>query len=197
MSYLPAVSNNRSLSRTFSRSLPKYFTSDEVKLILSENLRDENYKAFFLCLFLWNTGTRISEALSIRVGDIDLMGKALRVSTLKREGHERVIPLQNGFVGELALWINHNELKRGGKLFSYTRRTGFNYVHSACSQAGITDERCHPHTFRHSFAINCLLQGVPITVLQEWLGHRDIMKTLIYTKILAQDSRKFIDNIKM
>lgn len=197
MNYLPAIRNERSLSKTFSRSLPKYFTSEEVKMILSDSLREENYKAYFLCLFLWNTGTRISEALSVKIEDINLMGRALRISTLKREAHERIIPLQSGFVGEVALWINQNKLKRGDLMFPFTRRTGLNYVNSACSHAGIGDKRAHPHTFRHSFAVNCILQGTPITVLQEWLGHRDITKTLIYTKILALDSRNFIDNIKM
>lgn len=193
---LPAIRNERSLSRTFSKALPKYFTSSEVKLILSNSLREKNYKAFFLCLFLWNTGTRISEALSVKVSDIDLMGRALRVSTLKRDGHERIIPLQNGFVGEVALWINQNELKRGDLMFSFTRRTGLNLIHLSCAHAGINDKRSHPHTFRHSFAVNCILQGTPITVLQEWLGHRDITKTLIYTKILALDSRVFMEGIR-
>lgn len=196
MAYLPAINNNKNLSRTFSKALPKYFTAEEARLILSNSLREKNYKAFFLCLFLWNTGTRISEALSVKVSDIDLMGRALRVSTLKRESHERIIPLQNGFVGEVALWINQNELKRGDLMFSFTRRTGLNYVNSACSDAGINDKRTHPHTFRHSFAVNCILQGTPITVLQEWLGHRDISKTLIYTKILALDSRVFMEGIR-
>lgn len=196
MPYLPAINNQRSLSRTFSRTLPKYFTAEEVNLILTDSLKEKKYKAYFLCLFLWNTGVRVSEALSVRVKDINLMGRTMRVDTLKRNNHERVIPLQTGFVGEIALWINQNGLKRDDRLFDFSRRTAFNLVRSACSQAGISDDRCHPHTFRHSFAVNCLLQGVPITVLQEWLGHRDISKTLIYTKILAHDSRQFIEGVK-
>ena len=53
----------------------------------------------------------------------------------------------------------------------------------------------HPHTFRHSFAVNCISHQVPITVLREWLGHRDITQTLIYTQILAQDSRAFMETV--
>ncbi|MHA2203816.1 MAG: tyrosine-type recombinase/integrase, partial [Candidatus Hodarchaeales archaeon] len=59
----------------------------------------------------------------------------------------------------------------------------------------LDDERGHPHTLRHSFAVNCILHGVPITVLKEWLGHRDITKTLIYTQILAHDSRAFMEQV--
>jgi integrase/recombinase XerD len=69
-------------------------------------------------------------------------------------------------------------------------------VRKACKLAGLNDGRDHPHTFRHSFAINCIIQSVPVTVLREWLGHRDITKTLIYTQILAQDSRVFMENVR-
>jgi len=86
-------------------------------------------------------------------------------------------------------------LKREDKLFQYNRKTAYNYVLEACTVAGIKDERSHPHTFRHSFAVNCILHGVPITVLRDWLGHRDITKTLIYTQILAHDSRVFMDQV--
>jgi integrase/recombinase XerD len=124
------------------------------------------------------------------------MGKALRVSTLKRKGHVRVIPLQNGFVGEIALWINLKGIKRGDYLFSISRKTAYNHVKKACNYAGINDKRCHPHSWRHAFGINCIIQGTPITVLREWLGHRDITKTLIYTQILAQDTKVFMDNVQ-
>ena len=148
------IIENKSISITFSKKLPKYFTLEEVKKVINENLRIKNYKAFFLCLFLWNTGARISEALSVRVSDIDLLGKAIQISTLKRKGCLRIIPLQNSFVGEIALWINQKELKRNNYLFAFTRQTGRNLVRSACSLAGINDKRAHPHTFRHSFAIS-------------------------------------------
>jgi len=193
---LPAIIKGRQLSQAFSKDLPKYFSQDEVKQILSDELRREDYKAWFLCLFLWQTGMRVSEALSVKVEDIDLMGKALKVRTLKRQNHTRVIPLQNGFVGEISLWINQQELRRKDPLFSFNRITAFNKVRKACGLARLNDERGHPHTFRHSFAINCIIQTVPVTVLREWLGHRDITKTLIYTQILAQDSRVFMDSVK-
>lgn len=193
---LPAVIGSKAVSRVFSTKLPKYFNSDEVRMILSDKLKQEDYDAYFLCLFLWNTGVRISEALSVKPDDIDLMAKALRVRTLKRTGHVRVLPIQNSFIGEIALWINLKGIKRGDYLFQISRKTAYNYVRNACCFAGITDDRGHPHTLRHSFAVNCIVQQVPVTVLKEWLGHRDIMKTLIYTQILAHDTKVFMDNVR-
>jgi site-specific recombinase XerD len=192
---LPAT-NNRAVSHAFGKPLPKYFSQDEVQQLLCEELRRADYTAWFMCLFLWNTGMRVSEALSVRVADIDLRARALKVKTLKRRDHTRVIPLQNSFVGEVSIWINEKALKRKGKLFSFNRVTAFNKTKKACEFARLNDERGHPHTFRHSFAVNCIMHGVPITVLREWLGHRDITKTLIYTQILAQDSREFMENVR-
>jgi integrase len=191
----PALMSNRSVSQVFNKSLPKYFNQDEVNQILSEELREQDYKAWFLVLFLWNTGMRVSEALSVKVEDIDLMNKALRVKTLKRNGHTRIIPVQNAFIGEVSIWINQMGLKRNENLFKFNRVTAFNKVRKACKMAELNDERGHPHTLRHSFAVNCIMHQVPITVLREWLGHRDITKTLIYTQILAHDSRTFMENV--
>jgi len=194
--YLPAIMGKRDLSRVFSRELPKYFTADEVRLILSEELRQKNYKAYFLCEFLWNTGLRVSEALSVRVRDIDIRARAMRVKTLKRKNHVRVLPLRPEFIGEVAVWINQFGLKRDDRLFRMNRQTAHYHVKLACEKAGIKDDRTHPHTLRHAFSINCILQGVPVTVLKEWLGHRDITKTLIYTNILAHDTRAFMENVR-
>ena len=73
---LPALMRNRSISQVFNQSLPKYYNQDEVNQILYEELRNDDYKAWFLVLFLWNTGMRVSEALSVKVEDIDLMNRA-------------------------------------------------------------------------------------------------------------------------
>ena len=195
MSLIPV--SGKGLARLFDKAVPKYFTAQEMAMILSEDLRQKEYDSYFLCLFLWNTGTRVSEALATKVEDVDMMARAMRIRTLKRkDGHVRILPLQPSFIGELAIWINQKQLKRADRLFDITRRTAHTWVKNACHLAGITDERAHPHTMRHAFAINCLLQEVPITVLKEWLGHRDITKTLIYTRILAQDTRAFMDKVR-
>ena len=188
--------SQKAIAYTLNKPLPKYFSSDEIKKILSDELKEKDYTLYFFCLFLWNTGARVSEAISVVVEDIDLKGKVIRVKTLKRPDHFRAIPLQNQFIGEVAIWINQEGLKRGDRLFQFNRKTAYNYVREACILSDIKDERCHPHTFRHSFAVNCILHGVPVTVLREWLGHRDITKTLIYTQILASDSRMFLDQVK-
>jgi len=185
----------RSLSIALCSDLPKYFTFEEMKRVLTPELKEKDYKTYFLILFLWNTGTRISEALSIKIKDVDFASAVLPVRTLKRRDHYRSIPLQTSFLGELVCYINSHGLRRDDPLFPVTRRTAHNWIQSACLRAGLNDERAHAHTFRHSFAVNCISQGVPVVVLKEILGHRDINKTLTYTKILATDYRRFLDAV--
>ena len=54
MSLIPV--SGKGLARLFDKAVPKYFTAQEMAMILSEDLRQKEYDLYFLCLFLWNTG---------------------------------------------------------------------------------------------------------------------------------------------
>ena len=40
-----------------------------------------------------------------------------------------------------------------------------------------------PHAFRHTYGRNCVLRGVPIPVLQKWLGHASMVDTQRYVEL--------------
>jgi site-specific recombinase XerD len=198
---LPVPVGQRALAKRFSQ-LPKYFSFDEVDRILSDSLKREHYDDWFLCNFMWQTGTRVSEALSVLHQDIDYTARTARVVTLKRTAHERIIPLKPEFLLEIQLYRQHQEQRQTTKrrdlrkIFNYNRATAYNYVVEACALAGIRDDRAHPHTFRHSFAVNCLIHGVPITKLQQWLGHANILNTLIYTVLAGREDHVILDSVE-
>jgi len=59
------------------------------------------------------------------------------------------------------------------KIFTITVRTAQNWIKESCELAGfINDDRSHPHSFRHSFAIATLLNknDIKLRVLQKWLA---------------------------
>ena len=192
----PIPLSTRSLSQTFRHGLPKYFSQAELREILSEELRQKDYSSWFLIYFLSRSGCRISEALRLTVANVDFANRVLHCPTLKRRSHqERSIPITGETAGVVAEFISRTNLQRQDNFFKYTRKTAFLRVQKACRMAGLVDERCHPHTFRHTFAVNSVLSGIPLPVLQAWLGHRDISNTLIYTQVLAVDSHHFIEKI--
>ena len=50
-------------------------------------------------------------------------------------------------------------------------------------QVGIDPARSHPDAFRHTYGRNCVLRGVPIPVLQKWLGHALMVDTQRYVEL--------------
>lgn len=194
---LPTIRSSKELDVALAQDLPKYFVRAEIDRILatvSDRPRD-----LLLMTMLWQTGARLSEMLDVKVRDVDLNICSISIRTLKRKRKpRRVLPIKPEMTGPIAEHIVKNRLEREDILFDIKQRRAQQIIEKAVLKAGFERERAHPHTFRHSFAVNCLLQTqpVPLTVLKEWLGHSNISSTLIYTKILARDSRQYFDNIE-
>jgi integrase len=182
----------RSLSRLARAELPKYLTRDEVQTLLGacERPRDG-----LLLRVLWETGLRVSELGSLTPESIDFTSEALRVVTLKRRGHMRAVPLRPALMGELARHIAAVGIRSECRLFPMTRQRVHQIVRGAGRKANLPEDRAHPHTLRHSFAIACVLARVPVLVLAEWLGHRSLESTLLYTKVLCADSRRYLGDV--
>ena len=174
------------------REIPKYLTFEEVEKVLSQV---SNHRDKLIISLLWQTGLRVSELLSLKREDVDFYNQTIKTITEKRKGHIRIIPISSSLAGEIAKWIADKQISAGQPLFELTRFRIHQIVRDSCLRARIDRKRSHPHTFRHSFAINCVKQGTPVLVLNEWLGHSNVDNTLIYTKILAQDSREFYNKI--
>jgi integrase/recombinase XerD len=160
--------------------------------------------------FLYSTGCRISEALSIKIGNIvDFSGGILSESVIEGKGSiERLIFindsariaiyefLQTKFANQFKDFAN---LRSGAKseefLFSLpgkkdplSRQRVFQILKQIGLEIGINPDKLSPHIIRHSIAIH-LLNGVDenheeivadIRLIQEFLGHKSINTTQIY-----------------
>lgn len=182
----------RALSRLVDAKLPKYLTRDEVGRVLAAcgSARDR-----LILRVMWETGARVSELLALSPASIDFAAEALQVATLKRRAHVRAVPLRGALLGDLARHIAGGGLGDDERLFPITRQRVFQIVRAAAREAGLPLDRAHPHTLRHSFAIACVLARVPVLVLAEWLGHASLEATLVYTKILCADSRRYLGDV--
>ena len=182
----------RSVGALARRELPKYLTRDEVVGLIEAADRPRDR---LLLRVLGETGVRVSELVSLTPDSIDFTGEALRVVTLKRRGHVRAIPVRPAILGELARHIAGVGIRPGERLFPVTRQRIHQIVRRAARGAGTPPDRAHAHVLSHAFAIACVLARVPVLVLAEWLGHRSLESTLVYTKVLCADSRRYLGDV--
>mgnify|MGYP001571620776 CR=1 FL=1 len=176
-----------------NRPLPKYFSFEEVRRVIAQakNPRD---KLLMECL--WQLGPRISELLQLRPADVDFTTSTVRLITLKRRARvERAIPAKAPLLGELARHIASQRIPDSQRIFPITRFRADQIIRRACRDAGITDGRAHAHTFRHSLAVHLIVR-LPVTAVKEILGHASLENTLIYTRLVAQDVRRYFNDIE-
>lgn len=131
--------------------------------------------------FLLYTGCRRSEALMIKKSDINYDKKQLHIPGTKTEGSDRVIPLFDN-VREIV------ENLIGDKLFELKPDYVTHLFKDICPGHKL-------HDLRHTFATNCLSAGIPLKIVQVWLGHSTIDTTAdIYThvtdKVSAEEAAK-------
>lgn len=179
---------------TLSHKVPHYLNRDEVRQVVSliKKPRDR-----MIIDFLWNTGVRVSEMNQIKVSDLDSYAGTIIIKSLKqRRQAERSIPISKEFLNKLEDYIQAHHLVGDDRLFSLTRQDIYYLVSRYCKKAGIDKKRSHPHIFRHSFAVNCVLQGISGTVLAEWLGHSGLGTVMIYARALAKDTKHLREGLE-
>jgi integrase/recombinase XerD len=143
---------------------------------------------------MYACGLRVSEAIALEIGDVDLQEGVLRARG--KGSKERIVPVGRQAVSALEaycargrpklvglnveghLLVNH----RGGGL---TRQGLYKIVQNHARKAGLA-ELMTPHTLRHTFATHLLSGGCDLRSLQEMLGHADLATTQIYTHLSAE-----------
>jgi integrase/recombinase XerD len=161
-----------------------------------ELLRDQA-----LTTLLLETGIRKSEALSLRVSDLDL--DEGRLTVRRGKGNKgRLVPLFTTTVSALNDLVLIDGLERDDYLW-YTRRVnqGGEYLYrdrpagpgvfhrwweAMCDEAGIRYR--NPHTCRHTYATTLMRKGVSLQAVSRLLGHRHISTTVdVYAHLVVDD----------
>jgi len=176
------------------KRLPQTLSTEDVELLMEaptlkkspKNLRDAA-----LLHVLYATGMRVTEAVSLKVDDVNL--ELSQIKCLSKDDRARELPvdhitidiladyLRNGRPhlvknkDEDALFLNH----RGKQL---TRQGLWLIIKGYAKQANLGD-KVTPHTLRHSFAAHRLSQGAELREVQELLGHANISTTQIYSQL--------------
>lgn len=167
----------------------KYLSSAERKAFCQAiaTEADLSRKAFLLTLF--HTGCRISEALNVIAGRIDLRNGTVTFETLKRRkrGCFRAVPVPNKLTGILQALLS--EQRPTERLWRFSRPTAYRMVKAKMKQAHITGGMACPKGLRHGHGVACVAVKIPLTTIQKWLGHARLETTAIYLDVLGEEER--------
>lgn len=180
-------------SPKLDRLLPDVLTADEIdKLLNIQDLTPLAIRNKAMLELLYATGLRVSELVSLDVGDLHLSMGFVRC--LGKGNKERIIPLGEMAKDAIEIYLQRarNDLikknRRETKLFvnhhgrPLSRQGFWKVIKTVAKEAGLT-KKITPHMLRHSFATHLLENGADLRSVQEMLGHADISTTQIYTHI--------------
>lgn len=176
-----------------------YLTQEERAAFVVEARKLEPHQRTF-CTVLHDTGCRISEALSLPYGRVDLPARRIVLETLKkrRTGVFRGVPMPDDTLDLLDV-VHGVRLAGKGKhhpapsdrLWTFSRPTAWRIVKGVMQRAGIEDGAHQtPKGLRHGFGINAILSGVPVTTLQKWMGHSKLETTSLYLDAVGAEERE-------
>jgi integrase len=165
----------------------KYIVPRERAAFVKTALQAETDFATF-CLTLAITGARISEVLALGIGGVDVADEGIVFRTLKQRGKKkfRLVPVPIFLLNRL---VALGDGRREGRLWSFKRTYAWRQIKIVMRAAGIGDQQCKPKALRHGFAVDAVLQGVPLNILQRWMGHARLETTAIYAGVLGEEER--------
>lgn len=169
----------------------KYLTSQERELFRQTADKKEIAVKLF-CHALYQTGGRISECLAMTPDNFDPDGQYIYLESLKKRitGNYRRLPVNPQTIQIIKSYCTQNNIHSGERIWNWSRMTAYRHVKAVMLEAGISKYQAFPKALRHSFAVSALEAGVPMNLIQRWLGHADWKTTAIYAELMG-DEEKF------
>lgn len=165
-----------------SKKLPVVLSRDEVGRMIEVI---GNRKHRLLISLAYSAGLRVSEAVSLRVGDVNIDELTIHIKEAKGK-KDRISLISEKLCDELR-WLIDGKMtgdyvfdsQQGGRLTTRTAGKIFqNALRKVCIQKSATF-----HSLRHSFATHLLENGTDVRYVQVLLGHSSIRTTELYTAV--------------
>jgi integrase/recombinase XerD len=174
----------------------KYLTTGERDAFLRAAEQTDR-RVRTLCMTLAYAGCRLSEALALTVDRVDLAAGLLVLESLKkrRRGVYRTVPVPPALLAALDLVHGIRELQgRRGKgegihLWPWSRMTGWRAVHAVMEAARLDGPQASPKGLRHGFGVAAVSAGIPLNLVQKWLGHAQLSTTAIYADAVGEEEQ--------
>jgi len=177
------------------------FTQEDIDKLLAicQTSNGDGQRNLTILLLLLDSGIRVSELVNIKLQDVSLAEGSIKIRVAKGS-KERAVPV--GSLVQKSIWkyINHyrpepitqqvRHLFLSNKGLPLTKSGIQQMLRRYGRRAGLSGVRCSPHTFRHTFAKNYLLNGGDIFSLQKILGHSSLASVRVYLNLFTIDVKK-------
>lgn len=165
-----------------------YYDSEAKKA--RRKARGQYYLTFLTLRF---TGARHGEVSLVNDStDIDFRESLIKIPTLKQKRKiARLVPVPSELVAEIARYLVEYPDMRG-KIFKLDRHNFRKKFAELSTLAGIPKPKAHPHVLRHTRAMELLKAGIPLTIIQNILGHATLNSTAMYLRFSNLEARQLL-----
>lgn len=146
-----------------------------------------------LCLVLVYTGCRVSEALALTPASVQRETATIAIHSLKkrRSGVIREVPVPATLI---TLLDEDHRLAASATdseevLFPMCRSTAWRQIKQVMARAEAEGPQATAKGLRHGFGVHALHSGVPLNLVQKWMGHASIAVTAIYGNAVGPEER--------
>jgi integrase/recombinase XerD len=169
-------------SSKITQKIPKYITEDYLinevipvaVCVSSKPIRDKA-----ILYFLFYTGIRPNELISLKREDIDLEKREAKIKCSK-QSKERIIYLSPKLCTIISAYFKYKKEKINA--FNISSESALSAI-TRKVKANLDIDEFHPYILRHSFATHLRMNDCPLEIIQELMGHKDISSTQIYAHI--------------
>lgn len=172
--------------------IPTYLQEQEAGDLMnaSDKTKTSSERDTAILELLYSTGMRCAEVVGLRLDDVDMAGKTIRIIGKGRK--ERIVPFGHHAFSAINTYLStqpsrkgSDPLFKGSQKASLSDRTVRRIVDRGLKRASIRT-KASTHTLRHSFATHLLQRGGDLRSIQELLGHSSLSTTQRYTHVNPQ-----------
>ncbi len=176
----------------------KYINAEErLRFLQAAEVEDPRLKT--LCMTLVYTGCRISEALALTRHHIQPGARIISIRTLKKRGLVvvREVPVPCELISELfdvhgtGQTIHPENAPEGRetqeRMWPWCRTKAWKRIKDVMKSANISGPHATPKGLRHGFGVQAVQSGVPLNLVQRWLGHAHLSTTAIYADAVGPE----------
>jgi integrase/recombinase XerD len=174
----------------------KYLNREERSRFLRAAEELEAKRSLFALVLAW-TGARVSEILALTPASFQIDTGIVTIVTLKRRKLAvREVPIPPKLMARLDRCfglrrLQHGERSAQQRVWPWHRVTVWRFIKHVMMLSWVAGRQACPRGLRHAFGVGALQSGVPLHLIQRWMGHARLSTTAIYMNVCGPDESDF------